>query len=172
MAEETTEEEEPKKKKPVLLIIIAVNVLLGGGAAAFFFLRSAPPPPPAGEHGEHGEEAHAEPEHDKPSREARPTGPVVQFEPIIVNLNEPEGTRFLKIALAVQLANEKLTTPVDEAKPIIRDHFIRELSDLNYRQTAGNKNKLAIKRRLVKRFNEALGTEGAVEIHITEFIVQ
>lgn len=171
MAEEATEGEEPKKKKPVLLIIIAVNVLLGGGAAGFFFLRSAPAPAPAaaGEGG-HAEEAAAEA--DAGPRTARPTGPMVPFEAMIVNLNEPEGTRFLKIALTVQIVNDKLTQPVNDAKPIIRDHFIRELSDLNYRQTSGNKNKLSIKRRLIKRFNEAMGTDAATDIHITEFIVQ
>ena len=61
---------------------------------------------------------------------------------------------------------------MEEAKPIIRDHFIRELSDLNFRQTMGNKNKLAIKRRLLKRLNEAVGTDAAVDIHLTTFIVQ
>ena len=36
----------------------------------------------------------------------------------------------------------------------------------------GNKNKLASKRRLLKRLNEAVGTDAAVDIHLTTFIVQ
>ena len=72
----------------------------------------------------------------------------------------------------MQLTNAKMTSTVEESKPIITDHFIRELSDLNFRQTMGNKNKLAIKRRLLKRLNEAVGTDAAVDVHLTTFIVQ
>ncbi len=164
-----------KKKKPILLIVIAANVLLGGGAGAFFFMRgdaSAGSHGPPAEHGtEGGDDGHAAAS-SGPIREAKTQGPIVVFEPLVVNLNEPEGARYLKIAVAVQLANDKLVDSVEKARPVVRDHFIRELSDLNFRQTMGKKNKLSIKRRLIKRFNEALGTDAAVDIHITQFIVQ
>jgi flagellar FliL protein len=169
----------PKKKKPLLLIIIAVNVLLGGGAAAFLMLRGGHEAPPAegDEHGEKGGDAHGDGHGDgeEPARapkNGRQQGPLVEFSPIIVNLNEPEGARFLKIQVVVQLANDSFSDIVENAKPIVRDHFIRELSDLNFRQTMGNKAKLAIKRRLIKRFNESVGADAAVDIHITQFVVQ
>jgi len=178
-------ESAPKKKKPILLIVIAANVLLGGGAGAFFFLRGnsgaeahAPNKGHGDDDGGHGDEGHGdeastvESHGSHSSRQARTQGPIVIFDPIVVNLNEPEGARYLKIGLAVQLANDKLVDAVETAKPVVRDHFIRELSDLNFRQTMGKKNKLSIKRRLIKRFNEALGTDAAVDIHITQFIVQ
>ncbi|MEE9384477.1 MAG: flagellar basal body-associated FliL family protein [Nannocystaceae bacterium] len=168
MADENPEGEPKKKGKPIVLILVAVNVLLGGAAAGFFFLRGNS----GGGHADAADDTHSSSSSAGPPRQARSRGPIVQFMPVIVNLNEPEGARFLKIALAVQLANDGLTEAVEEAKPVIRDHFIRELSDLNYRQTSGNKNKLNIKRRLIKRFNEAVGTDAAIDMHITEFIVQ
>jgi len=192
MADEETEDT-PKKKKPLLLIILGVNVLLGGGAAAFFFLSgnaSAGGGGGGGGHGGgHGEAAASDHGGGHGASDdhggggggghggghgggAKASGPMVDFEPMVVNLNEPEGTRYLKIAFSVQLTNSKMADPVEAAKPMIRDHFIRELSDLNFRQTMGNKNKLAIKRRLLKRLNEAVGDDAAVEIHITQFIVQ
>lgn len=162
MSDEESQDETPKKKKPLLLIIVAANVLLGGGAAAFFFMRGdASAEAPA----EGADAAHA-------PRDALTRGPMIEFMPLIVNLNEPEGARFLKISFSIEVANEKMQEPVEAAKPIIRDHFIRELSDLNFRQTMGNKNKLAIKKRLLKRLNEAVGTDAAVDVHITQFIVQ
>jgi flagellar FliL protein len=160
----------PKKGKPVVLIVVLANVLLGGGAAAFFFLRgSASAAPPAGEHGEapHGEAAPAE-----HSTTVKATGPIVEFRPLIVNLNEPEGARYLKATIAVQLVNDKATADVERLKPVITDHFIRDLSELNFRQTMGGKAKVAIKRRLLKRFNEAMGADVGAEAHLVEFIVQ
>ncbi len=158
---DTPDQEAAPKKKPVVLIIILANVLLGGGAAAFFMLRG-------------GDTAAAAPEAGPatPTPTASAVGPIVTFNPVIVNLNEPEGTRYLKTSIAVQLVNDKVSSEVDRLKPVIQDHFIRELSELNFRQTMGSKNKLAIKRRLLKRFNEAVGMEAGVEIHLTEFIVQ
>ena len=171
MADEESNEESGKKKNPKVLIgIIAANLALVGGGLAFWFSQpsgsaeaKAAPAEEGDGHGGDGESAAVPPSS---------AGPIVPFEAMVVNLNEPEGARYLKIQIAVQLTNAKMTAVVEEAKPIIRDHFIRELSDLNFRQTMGNKNKLAIKRRLLKRLNEAVGTDAAVDIHLTTFIVQ
>jgi flagellar FliL protein len=172
MAEEESNEESGKKKKPLLIIIIAANVLVVGGAAAYFMgkdsgeAKAATAAADGAEGGGHGSDA------DGGNVPASGAGPIVPFDAMVVNLNEPEGARYLKIQIAVQLTNAKMTSVVEESKAIITDHFIRELSDLNHRQTMGNKNKLAIKRRLLKRLNEAVGTDAAVDIHLTTFIVQ
>lgn len=65
-----------------------------------------------------------------------------------------------------------MTSEVEQLKPVIKDAFIRDLSELNFRQTMGAKNKTVIKRRLLKRFNEALGADGGVEVLFTDFVVQ
>lgn len=178
-SEGTGEEQPEKKKKPLVLIIVAANVVLLGAAVPYFLMGGDEPEAhPAAEHGEeggdedgHGDEGggHEEKAHAK-SGSAK--GPLIEFSPIVVNLNEPEGARYLKIQLHVQLASQKQADDVNDSKPIVRDAFIRELSDLNFRQTMGNKAKLAIKRRLLKRFNQSLGTDAGVDVHITQFVVQ
>ncbi|RMG97476.1 MAG: flagellar basal body protein FliL [Deltaproteobacteria bacterium] len=165
MSEPPNEETEAPKKKPVLLIVIVANVLLGGGAAAFFFLRGG------GDHAKAaGHEAKAEEHLAMPQPGA--VGPIVEMKPILVNLNEPEGTRYLKATIAIQLANEKLEPEVKKREAVIQDHFLRTLSDLTFRQTMGNKNKLAIKQKLLERFNDAMGTQAGTAIHFTQFVVQ
>lgn len=157
---------EPKKaKKPIMLIVIALVVIAGGGGAAFFMLKGGAPAPAAAEHGE----AKAEGEASKPTVG---DGPITELPPIIVNLNEPEGTRYLKAVVAIALADDKVTAEVERLKPVIKDQFIRELSELNFRQTMGAKNKLAVKRRLLKRFNELIGPGAGTDLFLTEFIVQ
>jgi flagellar FliL protein len=157
-------EETPKKKgKTLILVIVAANVLLGGGAAAFFVLGNGggAAAPGAG---------HASP--DAAAAAAKSGAPIAEFPPIIVNLNEPEGTRYLKTTIAIQLASDKKQAELEQLKPVIKDAFIRDLSELNFRQTMGAKNKSVIKRRLLKRFNEAVGDEAGVEVLFTEFVVQ
>ncbi|MBC8074163.1 MAG: flagellar basal body-associated FliL family protein, partial [Deltaproteobacteria bacterium] len=99
-------------------------------------------------------------------------GPIVELPALVVNLNEPEGTRYHKATIAIQLVDDKVVPEVERLKPVIKDQFLRELSELNFRQTMGAKNKLAVKRRLLKRFNELLGSEAGTEVFLTEFIVQ
>lgn len=173
MAEDVAEQQPPKKKAPIMLIIIAAVVVLGGGAAAFFLLAGGGGAAPAAQ----GATAAGQGGDDHGGAQGNPAsaashGPLIEFMPVVVNLNEPEGARYLKIQLYVQLANSRRSDDVEKAKPIMRDAFIRELSDLNFRQTMGNKAKLSIKRRLLKRFNETMGADVAVDIHITQFIVQ
>lgn len=155
----------PKKGKPVLLIALAL-VVVGGGAAAFFVMKGA------GGGGE-TQGAHAPATNEdggKPTASLQ--GPISEFPAIIVNLNEPEGTRYLKATIAISLSDERVVAEVERLKPVIRDSFIRELSELNFRQTMGSKNKLAVKRRLLKRFNDLLGPDAGTEVFLTEFIVQ
>jgi flagellar protein FliL len=151
------------KKSKLLVFIVGANVLLGGGAAAFFFLG-------AGSASSEASDASHEP--DAAAKAAKAGAPIAEFQPIIVNLNEPEGTRYLKVTIAIQLVDDKVASEVDQLKPVITDAFIREMSELNFRQTMGSKNKGVIKRRLLKRFNEALGAERGVEVLFTEFVVQ
>ncbi len=167
MSDATTAAAAPPKKKPILLIVIALVVVAGGGGAAFFLLGKGAPAPhaegegaPAAAGGEHG------------SKPAVGKGPITEFPPLVVNLNEPEGTRYLKATIAISLVDDKVVAEVDRLKPVIKDAFIRELSELNFRQTMGAKNKLAVKRRLLKRFNELLGGDAGTEVFLTEFIVQ
>jgi len=157
---------EPKAaKKPMLLIIIALVVIAGGGAAAFFMLGGGKSSANHGEvaDGKSGGEGGGKPVGD---------GPIAVLDPIIVNLNEPEGTRYLKTVIAIALSDDKVVAEVERLKPVIKDHFIRELSELNFRQTMGAKNKLAVKRRLLKRFNELVGPDAGTDVFLTEFIVQ
>ncbi len=163
---------EPKKgKKPVLLIAIAL-VVVAGGAGAFFVLKGGGGGGEATAGGHEGGGAQSGAAGGGHASAPPAKGPIIEFPPIIVNLNEPEGTRYLKATIAISLGDDRVQGEVDRLKPVLRDSFIRELSELNFRQTMGAKNKLAVKRRLLKRFNELLGTDAGVEIYLTEFIVQ
>lgn len=166
MSEAAAASEPKKAKKSMMLVIVALLVVAGGGGAAFFMLKG--PKPPAA----HAEAADGKAEGGEHAKATVGEGPIAELPPIIVNLNEPEGTRYLKTVIAISLSDDKVVAEVDRLKPVIKDQFIRELSELNFRQTMGAKNKLAIKRRLLKRFNELVGADAGTDVFLTEFIVQ
>lgn len=169
MSEAVATEPKAAGKKPMLLIIIALLVVAGGGGAAFFMLGGGGGGKPAA--AAHGEGGEGKPEGDGNGKPVG-DGPIATLDSIIVNLNEPEGTRYLKTTIAIAVTDDKVLAEVERLKPVIKDHFIRELSELNFRQTMGAKNKLAVKRRLLKRFNELVGPDAGTDVFLTEFIVQ
>src|SRR5262245_27300802 len=74
------------KSKSVIAIAAAV-VLLGGGAGAWFMMRRAAP----------NVEAAAASEHKEPKDKEK--GGVLSFEPFVVNLADPGGSRFLRVTV-------------------------------------------------------------------------
>ncbi len=167
MSEAAAASEPKKAKKSMMLVIVALLVVVAGGGGAAFFVLKGPKAPVA-----HAEPADGKAEGGDHAKAAVGEGPIAELPPIIVNLNEPEGTRYLKTVIAISLSDDKVVAEVERLKPVIKDQFIRELSELNFRQTMGAKNKLAIKRRLLKRFNELVGADAGTDVFLTEFIVQ
>lgn len=116
-----------------------------------------------GEAGEHGEKGA-----DKES-----AGPVVAFEPFVINLNEPGSNRYLKTSLELEVLDKKSEEMVTEKKRVVRDELLRYLSNLNVAETLGEENKTKIKSALLARADQAVGGKGKVRnVFLTEFVVQ
>jgi flagellar FliL protein len=117
----------------------------------------------AAEGGEHGGE-HG----DKDS-----AGPVVAFDPFVINLNEPGSNRYLKTSLELEVLDKKSEEMVTERKRVVRDELLRYLSNLNVAETLGEENKTKIKTALLARADQAVGGKGKVRnVFLTEFVVQ
>lgn len=143
----------PKKKGGKLILVIALIVLAGAGAAAgsyFYFARSGEPRAP------------------KP-----PPQTVVDMGSIVVNLENADSGRYLRVSLSLAYPeNEKLSAEIEENQPLLRDRII----DLLRRKTAADVGDAAksdkLKRELLQEVNKYLH-EGQVEqIYFTEFLVQ
>jgi flagellar FliL protein len=144
-----------------LIAIAAMNQIIESSPAKVLKLveeaaKEFTPPPPAA----------------KPEEESR--GQVFEVpEPFIVNLNEPEGSRFLKMVLAVELQDKATIADftVDERR--IRDDILRYLSGLTVAQTLGETGKEAIALELVTRIDKRLGDKQRVKrVFFTQFVVQ
>lgn len=159
MADEEKEGEAPKGKSKVMLIVVAVNVIAIGGVGAFMFLGGA--------EGGAGEASAAE-----PAMEMTEPAVTVPMDPFVVNLYEPGGGRYLKMAVEFEVPGEKGTEIVKMRQPMIRHSAIAYLSGLTFADTQGVEQKEAIREELKKRANEVLRRDVVRNVYFTDFIIQ
>ena len=97
--------------------------------------------------------AHAA-EEERPKNEV---GPVTALEPFIVNLNEPEATRYLKATFELEVSSAETVHELEKLKRPVRDEVLRYLSSLSVADTQGEKGKAKIQEEVVKRIDQLLG---------------
>jgi len=157
MSSETPKGEEKKSGKLIWIIVAAANVALIGGGA-FFFLSRKPAAEPAA--------AHAAPS------EAAAAGPMLKLDPFVANLNEPDGNRYLKVTLAVEMADELALAAADKQLTKLRDAVLMFLSSLGVTDTQGVEGKEEIRKELITRSKKLLGEQAVKGVFYTEFVLQ
>jgi flagellar FliL protein len=159
MAEEVKTEEQEKevkkvsKKKLLLFLVIGlVIVILAGSVIAVFSTFK----------GGKGKE-----------KERSPKETVIySMEPIVVNLFDPTGKRYLQIRLAFELKDKKMEEEIKINDPKIRDVIISTLSTKTPEDVLQPEAKDLIKNELLQKINSALGEEAISNIYITQYIVE
>ncbi|RMH40731.1 MAG: hypothetical protein D6689_12885 [Deltaproteobacteria bacterium] len=100
-------------------------------------------------------------------------GEVVELEkPFVVNLNEPKGGRYLKVQLAVEVADSDAAADLKKREQLVRDDLLRYLSGLSVEQTMGEENKNTIHDQIVARIDDRLGKGRVKRVFFEEFVVQ
>ena len=99
-------------------------------------------------------------------------GPIVALKLFVVNFNE-SGNRYLKLSISIEMFGEGMEEEVTKRAPKIRDRVIRYLVGLTLADVRGAETKDAILSVLLKKVNEAFGSEAMVkEVLFTEFVIQ
>ena len=142
----------PKSRLP--LILGAAVVLAGAGAGGYMFLGGG------------------QKKADKPPPDAvGKMGPLVPIDPMIVNLDEPGGNRYLKIAFDLELKRD-LDEPAKALMPRLRDQVLLYLSSLSVEQVKKNETKLAMKKKIKDTANEVFGQRLAKAVYFKELVMQ
>lgn len=188
----------PKKSSKLMLIIIAV-VLLGGAGGGFFWWKgqqeakaaekekaekSAKKDSAKEDHADeaddgHGGGGHAEDAEEEEEEEEEPEhegAGVLSFEPFIVNLADPGGSRYLKadIKLLVTGVDDMKHLAEDQAvvmpiRSVILEHLSQQMAD----DIITPKGKLALKKALKKKCARLFKGHGKVaDVLFAEFVVQ
>jgi flagellar protein FliL len=153
----------PKQKTPLLVLLLLVANLAGSGFAAFQGMQAA-----AAAHAP-AEAAHAKGEEEKKGEEV---GPVTPLEPFIVNLNEPDASRYLKASFELEVANVEVIPQLEKMKRPVRDEVLRYLSSLSVADTQGEAGKAKIQKEVVARIDRQLGGGRIRRLFFVDFMVQ
>ena len=156
-AEQLDEKPQPKKKGPLLkwiLIISVVLVLLTGGAGAgyYFFMK---------------------PVAKKPVVQNQPViGTVYPMEPFIINLQDNQGERYLKLIMQLEISDPLGVKELDLLKPKMRDNILDLLSAKTYKELTDVGGKQRLREEVVMRLNSIVSTAKISKVYFTEFVVQ
>jgi flagellar FliL protein len=145
-----------KKRLPIMLIamIAAAVVLLGGGAAAYFLLFSAPKT----------DEAHLA---------AVPQTFIFNLPTMTVNLRgEGEREQFMKLTVALEVANEEVMTEIQPRMAKVVDAFQVYLRELRKSDLEGSAGIYRLKEELRRRVNIAIFPAQVDSILFKEILVQ
>lgn len=150
----------PKKSGRLMLkLAVAVVVLSVAGGGAWWFL--------AGD-----TEAAAGAEAPAPPLESRG---LVSFEPFLVNLADPGGSRFLKLTAQLVVADEAQAKHLQE-KEVVRMQLRSSILELLTQQSAAElvtaDGKAALKAAIKARVSTLLEHQQVIDVLFSEFVVQ
>lgn len=174
--------------KLLLLVVLVVNVLIAGGLGYVVITNQKNAAAAAGAVGKHGEdeghegaaeghegaEAEAEPEegHAKKGGTGK-FGPLVEVGTFVANLTAAGGaSRYAKVALFVEAANEDAKTKIEAAVVPLRNESLMFLSGLQTEQVIGQEKIKALQDELQKRMSALVGKNVIKRVYFSEFVVQ
>ena len=162
--EEKDEEKQEKAVKrafPLKLVIIAVLALLVAGGG-FMVWKKMSAPKEKGQIVAIKEKDNANPD----------MGPIYPLETIIVNLLDPNGRRYLKIQIQLELDNEALKAEIDKRMPQFKDAIISLLSSKTIPDINSVEGKMQLRAELAALFNQHLKSGKITNVFFMDFIIQ
>lgn len=184
--------EKPKKKsraKKIVIILALLIMILGGcGLAAYwwFFMRAPasettetslaveskePAKPAESQQGSNTEQNLSNARIERQSELPRSSGLVLPLPPVTVNLSDPDGRRYLKLGLEVEV-NSDVAAQLKANDSRIRDAIIMLLAGKSYGDIATPDGKILLKAELAARLNQILGAQRVVRVYFTDFVVE
>ncbi len=176
----------PTKSKKKLIIVIGLSLVLFGalGAGGYYFYKgmgnksasggdnATAPKSEAKAPAGHGEAKDAKETDHAAIALASNSGDLVSIPPFLVNLADPQGRRYLKLALDVELKDKAASDELNKNMPKIKDALILLLSSKTYEDLASIENKILLKKEIVERLTLILGEQKVMRVYITEIVIQ
>lgn len=158
----------PKKSKKTLFLVAGVVVLLAGGGGAYWMLvaRAAEGKDAAKTEAAEEAEAEAEPEGH---------GGIVPLEPFVVNLADPNGSRFLRVSLSLVVASEEVAKEMEEnqvAVARVRSAVLELLAQQTADLLVTPEGKAELKTSIAEAASHAVHELKVSDVLFSEFVVQ
>lgn len=131
----------------------------------------AAPAPPTPEQAEAAADAVADAA-DAEEREKSKPGPIFKMAPFVVNLDEPRGSHYLRIAVELEVRDEESKAQVEERLVILRDRFISALSAKRIADLTRPQDKDALREELLDLARDTMKSRAVRAVYFTEFLTQ
>ena len=163
------------------IIGLVVALVLGGGGTAFVMLRGgddeATETSETGEAADHDEAADGEAAAAKERAASEAAGAPADaefysLEPFIVNINDGERDRFLKLKADLELSSPELAQELERRMPQVKDVIISLLSSQSFSDIKSIEGKDLLREELLVRLNTLLRKGKVRRVFFTEFVVQ
>lgn len=179
-AEIALEAEAPKKSRKKLFIIAGISVLLLAvlGAGGYFGYKwwMGKKAAAGGDNAtEQKADAGGEKKDEKKGEKngaAEGSGELVSIPPFLVNLAEPQGRRYLKLALDIEVKDKATADQLNKSMPKVKDALLLLLSSKTYEDLGSIENKILLKKEIVERLTLVLGEQKVLRVYITEIVIQ
>jgi len=99
-------------------------------------------------------------------------GELVSIPPLLVNLAEPQGRRYLKLALDIEVKDKLAADQLNKSMPKVKDSLLLLLSSKTYEDLGSLENKILLKKEIVERLTLVLGEQKVLRVYITEIVIQ
>jgi flagellar FliL protein len=181
----------PSKKKLIIKLVILIVLLAVLGVGGFFGYKffmakkgggegenaTEHKTEEAGGHGEKkAEGGHGEKKDEKGGEgkggSTEGGGELVSLPPLLVNLSEPQGRRYLKLGLDIEVKDKITADQLNKNMSKVKDALLLLLSSKSYEDLASIENKILLKKEIVERLTLVLGEQKVLRVYITEIVVQ
>jgi flagellar protein FliL len=109
----------------------------------------------------------------KPAATPQKFGKVIALEPVVVNLAQSEGRRYLKATVHIEVPDEeKVVKEVEARKPQLLDLLVNLLSRKTLTEVTAPEGLNALRAEILERMVQAVGKEYVRQVFVTEFVVQ
>jgi flagellar basal body-associated protein FliL len=99
-------------------------------------------------------------------------GPMVKLKPLIENLSDDGGTRYVKTCIVLEVTQEEYLQEVEALTPPILDLIISILCDKKLADLRTPQFKEGLKKELIEKSHQMLGSQKIKNIYFDEFIFQ
>jgi flagellar protein FliL len=162
MVENKADTGKPKNKTKLLILIGSVALVIILGGVAFFALPRLK--------GAQGDKSKAKAGQEVKKEEVKAT---LALEPFLVNLADPDESRFVKTTFQLGLAEEASEKGEGGASiPAMRDSIITLLSTKTAEQILTAQGKDKLREEIKSRINSISPKMKVIEVYIVDFVVQ
>jgi flagellar basal body-associated protein FliL len=157
------------KRFAFIIYILAGMLIISGGIMGALLLGwiqiSSPPPEAPAKKGGTGMSA-------KPPEKPPEMGPTLKLSSLVINLNEPSGVHFVKVAVVLELAKADDLEKIKERTAPLTDMIILTLGDQQLTDLMNPEYREKLKGELLTRLNQRLHSQRIKKLYFDEFIYQ